>query len=64
MELGVWMVFGFGIGFSAGLAVDRLGRLFRSGPRQEDVEAPLEKPPMSDPNASLPPFPRLRPPPR
>jgi|Marorgknorr_s2lv_3_1036020.scaffolds.fasta_scaffold04753_6 hypothetical protein len=65
MELGVWMVIGFGIGFSAGIAADRLRSLFRNiVGRQENRQAPLTKPLESDPNSSLPPFPRLRPPPR
>jgi hypothetical protein len=65
MELGVWMVIGFGIGFSAGIAGDRVRRLLRSmGGRQENGQTPIKKPPDSDPDSSLPPFPRLRPPPR
>jgi hypothetical protein len=65
MEIGVWMVIGFGSGFSAGIAVDRLFRLLSGlGGQRAELQAPSKKPPQNDPNDSLPPFPRLKPPPR
>ena len=73
MNIGVWVFIGFLIGFSLGIAVDRVGLWLRSmgdqhkdsqlppGPPSEPSSGPL---PFGDTGSPLPPFHRLRRPPR
>ena len=65
MNIGAWVVIGFVIGFSIGIATDRLGLWLKAmGQKQEEIQAPPQDLPERDPDSFLPPFPRLRPPPR
>ena len=69
MNIGVLVLFGFLSGFTIGIAVDRVSLWLRPMDHQpEENQAPLEAPPKAPPfgdtGSSLPPFPRLRRPPR
>ncbi len=65
MNIVVWMLIAFGIGFSLGIAIDRVGLWVRNlTQRSGGGQAPSQKPTDSDSEPFLPPFPRLRPPPR
>ncbi len=70
MNIGVWVLIGFLSGFLFGVAVDRIGFWLRPvgdqpvGDQQEESQIPPQAPPFGDTGSSLPPFPRLRRPPR
>ena len=65
MNIGAWVVIGFLAGFSVGIAIDRVGLWLRAmGQKQEEIQAPPQNAPEKDLDSFLPPFPRLRPPPR
>ena len=59
MNLAIWIAVGFGVGVALGVAADRMGLWGRSkGHLSEEQKPPKDLDPY------LPPFPRLRPPPR
>ncbi len=80
MNIGVLALIGFMGGFSIGIAVDRIIFWLRPVGDQpagdqpvvhqpvvhqpEESQIPPQAPPFGDTGSSLPPFPRLRPPPR
>ena len=75
MNIGVWVIIGFMSGFSFGIAVDRIGSWLRPVSRQpvvhqpvsqqpEESQIPTQAAPFGDTGSPLPPFPRLRRPPR
>ena len=65
MNIGAWVVIGFLAGFSVGIAAGRVGLWLRAmRQKQEEIQAPPRDASEIDPDYFLPPFPRLRPPPR
>ena len=70
MNIGVWVLIGFMSGFSIGIAIDRVGHWLRpvghqpAGHQQEESQIAPQMPPFGDTGSPLPPFPRLRRPPR
>ena len=65
MNIGVCVLIGFMSGFSIGIAVDRVGHWLRPvGHQDEESRIAPQAPPFGGTGSQLPPFPRLRRPPR